>query len=448
MTKRAKIIIGVIAAVVLIGLVGGYLAVKSGGTKVDVAKVKTESLAVTVLGSGKVTAGTKVDVYPESSGLIDTVYVKDGERVEKGAEVLKLQTDALDAQLAQAEAGLAQAKSALAQANFTAATKSASIKAAQASLKAAQDAYDATKSAEQTARSAYQAMPSNPTLKSAYLQAKIATAQAKSALAQAKAGLTQAQSTPASSAKASAQDGVNAAQDSVNIAKRALDKATLRAPMTGVVMYPTASAGASSLAALSGGSSAGATAKSNDNTPVKGAALAQGSVAFSIVDDTKLSFSAEIDEADIEKVKVGQKVEVTLDAFNGKTFKGSVISIGDVAQTNATGGTVFIVEMSLDNQGDATVKLGMKGDSTIEVENLTSALTVPIEALFSEGGKDYVYVIENDKLVKKNITAGTTTDTSVEVIDGLSEGETVALAGSKPLSAGMKVTASTTSTKK
>lgn len=440
MSKKAKIITGIIVALVIVIALGGYIMAKNAGTKVDVAQVRTESLAVTVLGSGKVTAGTKVDVYPESAGLIGKVYAKDGARVKKDAKVLKLQTDALDAQLASAESALAQAQSGLQQANFSASTKTSSIKAAKAGVSAAQEAYDAAKSAESAAKSAYKAAQANPAAKSAYTQAKLATAQAKSALAQAKSGYTQAKNTPTSGAQSAARKGVSAAQKSVDVAQNAIDKATLKAPLAGVVMYPTASSAA---AALTGAASAtSAASKSNDNTPAKGSALSQGSPAFSVVDDKKLSFTAEIDEADIEKVKVGQQVKVTLDAFEGKTFEGQVLSIGDIAQTTSTGGTVFLVEMAL-NQNDSALKLGMKGDSTIQVENVAAALTVPIEALFSEGGKDYVYVVKNDKLVKTNITAGTTTDTSVEILDGITEGQTVALAGSMPLSDGLAVKVNT-----
>lgn len=438
-SKKANIVTGVVVGLVVIFALVSFFMAKNAGTKVDVAQVRTESLAVTVLGSGKVTAGAKVDVYPESSGLIEKIYAKDGAEVEKGDKILKLQTDALDAQLASAQSALAQAQSGLEQANFSATTKTQSVKAAKAGVSAAQEAYDAAQSAESAALSAYNAAKTNPTAKAAYTSAKVATAQAKSALAQAKLGYAQAKSTPTSGAQKAARKGVSAAQKSVELAQTALDKATLLASTSGTLMYPTASSATAMAAAAT---SSSATAKSNDNTPAKGAALAQGSPAFSIVDSKKLSFTVEVDEADIEKVKVGQSVKVTLDAFEGKTFNGQVLSIGQVAQTTSTGGTIFLVEMSLD-QGTSALKLGMKGDSTIEVENVASALTVPIEALFSEGGKDYVYVVKNNKLVKTTITAGTTTDTSVEVLDGIKEGDTVALAGSAPLSDGLSVKVNT-----
>lgn len=464
MSKKKKIVGGIIAAVVIVIAVGAYFMANNAGTKVDTAQVKTESLAVTVMGSGKVTAGLKVDVYPDNAGLIEKVYVKDGKTVDEGDKVIKLQTDALDAQLASAKSALAQAQSGLDTANYSASTKSASIDAAKAGKNAAQVAYDAavsTKKAAATAQARAKAAlasvskATNPaayatalktyeSAKAAYSQAKVGVAQAKSAVAQANVGYQQAIKSPTAGAQRSAQEAVAAAQKSVNIARRAINKATIKAPMTGTVMYPS---GASAASAALGAAATSAVASPNDNTPSKGAAVSQGAPVFSIVDDKAMSFTAEIDEADIQKIKVGQLVSVTLDAFTGKTFAGKVINVGSVAQSTATGGTVFLVEMSL-NQKGSDLKLGMKGDCTIQVEKVASALTIPIEALFSEGGKDYVYTIENDKLAKTSVTAGTTTDTSVEILDGLREGETIALAGSTPLSNGMAVKVDNPTTQK
>jgi hypothetical protein len=79
----------------------------------------------------------------------------------------------------------------------------------------------------------------------------------------------------------------------------------------------------------------------------------------------------------------------------------------------------------------------MKGDATVEVSSQGAALTIPVEALFSEGGTDYVYVLKDGKLNKVEITVGATTDTEVEVLDGLSEGDVVALSGSTQYTDGM-----------
>ena len=61
----------------------------------------------------------------------------------------------------------------------------------------------------------------------------------------------------------------------------------------------------------------------------------------------------------------------------------------------------------------------MKGDATIEVSSIKGAMTIPVEALFNENGKNFVYRVVDNKLVKTDITVGATTDTEVEVLRAL-----------------------------
>jgi RND family efflux transporter MFP subunit len=156
------------------------------------------------------------------------------------------------------------------------------------------------------------------------------------------------------------------------------------------------------------------------------------------VDLGALKFTAEVDEADIDRVKVDQTAIVTLDALPGKDIKTTVRRINPAAQQTATGGTVFAVELAIE-QTPLEILIGMKGDAEIEVSSVGAAITIPVEALFSEGGTDYVYVYEGGKLKKTEITVGATTDTEVEVVEGLKPGQEVALSGSTQYTDGMAV---------
>jgi hypothetical protein len=130
--------------------------------------------------------------------------------------------------------------------------------------------------------------------------------------------------------------------------------------------------------------------------------------------------------------------DVTLDAFPGETFKTTVVHINPAAQPTATGGTIFQVELSIAGTGKS-ILLGMKGDATIQVSAVDGALTIPVEALFNQNGQNFVYKVNNGKLEQTNITVGATTDTSVEVIKGLSDGDVVAKAGATQYTNGMAV---------
>lgn len=153
---------------------------------------------------------------------------------------------------------------------------------------------------------------------------------------------------------------------------------------------------------------------------------------------TASTFTAEVDEADIDRVKLGKNASVTLDAFPGQTFNTTVVRINPAAQPTATGGTIFQVELALQDTGK-TILLGMKGDSTISVSSIQGALTIPVGALLNENGQNFVYKIVNNKLVQTNITVGATTDTDVQVVEGLQKGDQVALSGPTQFTNGMSV---------
>jgi RND family efflux transporter MFP subunit len=172
--------------------------------------------------------------------------------------------------------------------------------------------------------------------------------------------------------------------------------------------------------------------------PTEGSAISPQAPPFTVVDFSALRFTAEVDEADIDRVKVDMMAMVSLDAFPGEEFSATVSRINPAAQPTATGGTVFAVELELAGVAK-DILLGMKGDADVEVSSRGSALTVPVEALFSEGGTDFVYSIVAGKLKKTEITVGATTDTDIEVLSGLQAGDAVALSGSTQYVDGMAV---------
>jgi HlyD family secretion protein len=480
-SKRTRIIIAVVVLVVIAGVAGYFaLGARGSGPEVEVASVSKQELAVTVTASGKVEAGTQADIFPPTQGTLAEIYVSDGDKVVAGDKIAMMDTDPLELQVAQAKAALSQAKAQQATVNDQA-TTSADLTAAKANVAAAKEAYDAAKTARarvgdqapsdaqidaaeagtaaakasyDNASAAYKAYPSEDATKAvlgaqkdqayaAYLSAKAAQDQLEStnlsaAKAQADAAVDQTyaawkgaqaqysklKNASPSQQKAAAKAGVTQASDALALAEKTLDDATLVAPIDGIVIFNSSAA-----AAATGGGGGEAT---------EGSAVSPAAAPFSVVDLGAVNFTAEVDEADVDRVKVGMNAKVTLDAFPGEEFKSKVMRLNPVAQATATGGTVFEVEIALDDVGK-DVLIGMKGDATIEVSSQPGALTIPVEALFSEGGTDYVYVVENGKLTKVEITVGATTDTDVEVVSGLDAGQEVALSGSTQYSDGMAV---------
>lgn len=492
-SKRARIIAAVVALVIVGGIVAYFaLGSQGAGPEVETATVDEKELAVTVTASGRVEAGVQADVYPPAQGFIDEVFVSDGETVTAGTRLATMDTEPLELQVAQAQAGLSAAKAQLAAVDDQAAGP-ADLTAAKANVDAARRAWqaakaqaaavddqepssaqiDAAEAGTAAARSAYEnadlvydlaaaASPSpsaDPTVTAlaaardaayaAYLSARAsekqlkatdlsaANSQAQAAVSQtyaaykgAQAQLATLQGADTGAQRAAARDQVKQAAEALDIARQALEDSTLRAPIDGVVIFNSPAAAAAA--------AAGAAAPSTGGTIAEGAAVSPQSAPFSVVDLDALKFVAEVDEADIERVKVGMNAEVSLDAFPGDPLVSQVVRVNPVAQATATGGTVFEVEIVLEETG-RDILIGMKGDATIKVSSRNDALAVPVEALFSEGGTDYVYVVENGRLEKTEITVGATTDTEVEVLGGLEAGQVVALSGAVQYTDGMAV---------
>ena len=484
MSKRTKIIIGVVA-VLVVAAVAASFAMKAGGGGVQIktATVAEINLGVTVSASGKVQAGARADVYPPTAGTIARVYVKDGAKVSAGDKIAKMDSGPLEYAVKQAKAGVAQAQAAynnidaqaVSSADVAAAKESVKaakkawesakkasgaisgpsqgqIDAAQASKDAAKDGYDNATAAYNAALSTYgstsptttAAASAKKSAYAAYLGAKSAydtlvatdmdpahssadagVAQAYAGYKAAQAALKKAQAADPGSQKSAAKAALVQAQKGLELAENNLSNATFYAPIDGTVFFNAAGAPGSD---------------GKTPLPAEGSAVGPQAAPFSVVDLGGSTFVAEVDEADIDRVKIGMEADVTLDSFPGETFKTKVTHIDSAAQPTATGGTIFPVELAMVDTGK-NILIGMKGDTTIKVSSIPAALTIPLEALFNENGTNFVYkVVEGKKLAKTTITIGAQTDTDVEVISGLAKGDVVALASPTTYTDGMAVT--------
>ena len=100
-------------------------------------------------------------------------------------------------------------------------------------------------------------------------------------------------------------------------------------------------------------------------------------VLATIYDLSSLTFEMSIDELDIKKVKVGQKVEVSADAFEGQTFSGTVTNVS-LESTYSNGVSTYPVTVTLDDMGDLLP--GMNVDGVITLEEANDVLAIPVDA--------------------------------------------------------------------
>jgi len=263
-------------------------------------------------------------------------------------------------------------------------------------------------------------------------QASAGVAQAQGSLAAANGSLVQAQAGDPASSIDAANALIRAAQEQVDLANQAIDEATITAPIAGTVVFAQTAASAQAQATGSGTPLAGASL-------MKGSAVTPGVPILTIVDSAHVLFEVDISEEDIGQVAPDQSVSILLDSDGSKQLKGTVTSIDEVAHNTLTGGTVFSVKIRIKAMDDAKVSVGMKGEATIQTTHLSGAMTISRKALFSEDGENFVYVVSDGQLSKKDVIVGDMTDEIAQIKSGLSVGETIALPENISFEDGLRV---------
>ena len=134
-----------------------------------------------------------------------------------------------------------------------------------------------------------------------------------------------------------------------------------------------------------------------------------------------------VNEVDVRKVAIGQKVSISLDADPTKKLKGTVTSVANVGEQRPNQDSkVFEVKINVE-QSDTTLRPGMTTSNAIETASVDHVLSVPLEAVTSEGGLSFVYKRDGSHVVKQQIEVGVMNDNEIVVKRGLAKGDKVLL---------------------
>lgn len=149
-----------------------------------------------------------------------------------------------------------------------------------------------------------------------------------------------------------------------------------------------------------------------------------GSDSWIVVDPTTLYFSADLDETDLRRVTLGQKVEIKLDAYPDKTFASTVTSIA-YSPKETSSGTVYELKLMLPKDSLADLRLGLNGTATLILTEKDSILRLPSNAISFEGANSYVLLKDGNDYRKQDITLGIENDGYAEITKGVSQGDRV-----------------------
>ncbi len=345
------------------------------------AKVEKGTLVTSVTASGTVSSGNSASITSNATGIVKELYVKNGDTVSAGDAIALVSLD----QSAQAEQTQAWASYLSAQNNLNAAkSKMNSLQAAL--FKANQEfVTDAGTDSPDTAD------PKYIMEKATWQQAEADYNNQSGVIAQAEAALS-----------------------SASLAYAQLS-ATITAPMSGVVSNLSITPGLSI-------SNTNSSSSSNSDSSSSNTSASNTFGTITLAESTPQA-SVNLSEIDVTKVKVGQKVTMTLDAFTGKTFTGKVAAI-NTNGTTTSGVTVYPVTLSFDTAVD-NMYPNMAVSATIITDVKSDVLLVPVGAVQTSNGESTVRVMRAGQVSVVSVTTGDSNDTQIEILSGLTEGESV-----------------------
>lgn len=191
------------------------------------------------------------------------------------------------------------------------------------------------------------------------------------------------------------QKQVESAQLNLKTAQDALKNAQLIAPIDGEVTVVN--------------NKVGDTIQKGGTTPI-----------VTIVNKDNFELDCNIEQADIAKLAVGQKVNVSVDAV-GAELKGEVYSVADSGTADNNGIVTYLVKTTIPNT-DVKVRVGMSASAEFILKGVENALIVPVAAVVNKDGKPSVEM-ENKTWVP--VTTGFTDGQKVEILTGLQEGDRI-----------------------
>lgn len=167
----------------------------------------------------------------------------------------------------------------------------------------------------------------------------------------------------------------------------------------------------------------------------EGTPVTNGSALVTIASNSQVHVTINLSKSDLAKVKEGQKADVTI---AGKKYEGQVSFINHVATTNANNMPVVEAQISITN-ADEEIYLGVEAKVVIYAEKAEGVLLVPVEAVNADKNGDFVYIVENNVVVRKDVITGVSSDMYIEIVSGLNEKDQVMTEISIDIAEGMEV---------
>lgn len=372
----------------------------TGQTIYQTAFVEKGTIVSSISASGDVSSANSTVINTQASGVVTKVYVKDGDRVKTGDKIAEIELDLEGRQRsAQAYTSYQSANNSLDNANTALYTLQSSMLT---SWKSYMDIAQSStyQNPDGSPKQDFRSLPQFMSTSDDWLATEAKYKTQKNVIAQAQTSLNSAwlsyqQSSP-----------------------------TVYAPISGTVTGFSLQPG--SVLTAQSNSSGGASSQKIANIKT---------VAFPTV-------LVSLTEIDIPKVKIGNKATITFDAFPAKTYTGQVISI-DTVGTISSNVTSYPTVIKLDTEVLGVLP-NMSAQANIITDSKSDVLTVASTAVQIQNGQAKVRVMKNKQLQDVFVETGITSDSQIEIVSGLTEGDIV-ITGQTTTTTGQSRTSNQTS---
>lgn len=370
--------------------------------ELQTAPVVRQDVTIQVSAAGSIKPMTPVNISPKQPGRLAKLYVDQGDRVRVGQILARMDDSNLKGQLLQTQGSLAAAKANLLK--LQAGNRPQEIQQAEQNLQEAKAQMIAIRSTYQSNAQLYTGGAISLNALDAS-RSQYQAAQARINALQQQLSLLQAGSRPEDIAAARAQ--VMQARGVLQTIQTQINDAVIRAPFSGMITQKYADVGAFVTPTTSASATSSATSSS----------------ILALAND--LEAVANVSETDVGAIYVGQPVELRVDAYPGRIFRGRVrlIAPESVVVQNVTS---FQVRIKILNDSKNQLKSGMNLTATFLVGQHKGTLLIPTPAIVSQAEGTGVYLLQpKGQSVFQPIKVGATAGTQTEVLSGLKEGNRV-----------------------
>jgi len=406
-------------AVLAVGLGAIAFVIRSRESAYDLealtVPVESTALTVRITASGTVEPVQTVNVSPKTSGILEELFVQQGDQVEAGQLIAQMESRDVAALVRQREAAVAEAQASLADVRRGSdaeaiAQAEAAVEAARAQVRDVAAQFDLAQAQFQRneALAARGAISDNEldnfaqTVRSAEANLERAQFQVR----ESEERLADLRNEPPPEAIAQAEARLAQAQAQLDSAQVQFADTQIRAPFAGIVTQQFANEGAFV-------------------TPTTSASDATSATSTAIVAiASDLEVLAEVPEADIAKIRPGQSVEIIADAFPDQVFEGVVRLIAPEA-IERQNVTLFQVRIELLSGKDVLLS-NMNVTVAFIGNELSDALVVPTVAVVTQEGQSGVLVPgDRDRPRFRPVSLGSQAGNQIQILEGVEAGDRV-----------------------